>query len=128
MKILRSAKGFSLIEVLLSLFIIGILLILYQAANSTWILNQYVKDQDIALRIASTKLADLRYLGYDALPASGPFSDPLLNSLKQGQATVTVATYSSKIKQVLVTVAWKRLGGTATSTVSLTTLMRQGGL
>jgi type II secretory pathway component PulJ len=121
-------NGYSLIEVVVSFAIIAVFFVLFQAVAGTSIINRNTKHQEQALRIAQTKINDLQFLGYASLPGSGSFSDPLLASLPQGAASITVADFNEKIKQVTVAVNWQEPGVTATRTVSLVTFVGEGGL
>ncbi len=124
----RPSRGFTLIEVIASIFVIGIIIIastsLLRAAQAT----QATRDQDLALKIASNELEAVRAGGYAALPASGPFTDTELSSLAGSAATLTVASYNEDTKQVDATVTWLAQDQTA-RTLTLTTLITKiGGL
>lgn len=82
--------------------------------------------ENIAFRIAESKLAELRAGGYASLPASGAFTDQSLAALPQGTASTSVATYNTKTKQVATGVSWLGSDGT-TKYVTLTTLVTQSG-
>ncbi len=82
--------------------------------------------ENIAFRIADSKLDELRAGGYDALPADGPFFDPGLASLPQGQASTSVTVWNTKTKQVMTGVSWQGVNG-STRAVSFTTLLTQSG-
>jgi len=123
--ILRPARGFSFIEVLVAIAIIGVMII----ATSIFLQRlpiggREVRDQDIALKIARSKIETLRAAGYDALPASGPFTNSLLHALAYGSASATIATYDAKTKRADITVSWSGAAST-TRSVSLTTLITQ---
>ncbi len=119
-------KGFSLIEVLVAVGMLGIMIVVYQVIISNTALTRTSQDKDIALKIATYKIEDLRGLGYSALPGSGSFSDSLLSSLPLGTATMTITAYNTKLKQATVTVSWTEPGSSAKS-VSLTTLIADTG-
>lgn len=123
-------RGFSLLEVVISIFVVGVMLLLLQAVTRTNVLIRNVKNQGIALAIARNKVEALRSAGYASVPASGTFTDSLISTLPAGATTtLTTSNYNAKTKQVAVTVTWKTLGYTASSTVSITTLITQvGGL
>ncbi len=123
-----TTRGYTIIEVIISLFIIGVVLIIYSAASNTVILNRSTKFQEVALRIASAEMDTLRALPYNSLPSSGPFSDPLLSSLPSGTATLIVTAYNATTKEITATVTWREPGDSATKSVSLTTLITQGGI
>jgi len=82
--------------------------------------------ENIAFRIADSKLSDLRSLGYTNIPASGPFSDPELSNIPQGLASTTVTTRNAKTKEVTTGVSWKGADA-STKYVSLTTLITESG-
>jgi prepilin-type N-terminal cleavage/methylation domain-containing protein len=126
---INSKSGFSLLEVIVTLFIIGLALILYQAALGKAKLIQYAKNQEIALRVANNKMEELRAGGYAALPSSGSFSDPQLNSLPNSSASITITDYNADTKQVIITIEWQELTGSALKNISLATLItKMGGL
>ena len=120
--------GYTLIEILVSIFIISIFLVLLQVAANTTLLNRTVRNRELALRIANTEIESLRLAPYASLPESGAFSDPLLSSLSQGEASRTITDFNSQTKQVVVTISWKEPGTISLHTVSLTTLITKGGL
>ena len=125
----NSKSGFSLLEVIVTIFIIGLVLVLYQASLGKVKLIQYAKNQEIALRVANNKIEVLRAGGYSALPASGNFSDSQLNSLSNSSANMTITDYNADTKQVLITIQWKEPTGSALKNISLATLItKTGGL
>ena len=129
MRYSASKRGFTLIEAVIALFLLGLILLIFQGTLRNMPLIKYAKNQDLALKIASSEMESLRAGGYDALPVSGSFSDPLLASLPSGVGGVSVTAYNAEMKQVVVTVTWREAGKAADSSVSLTTLMTEiGGL
>jgi prepilin-type N-terminal cleavage/methylation domain-containing protein len=119
--------GFSLVEIVVSIAILGTILILLQATITSSVLVRDAKNQGIALSIARNKIESLRLGGYAALPVTGSFSDNLLSSLPQATTTLTVNVYNDKTKQVTVKVIWKDARLSASSTVSLSTLITETG-
>ena len=120
--------GFSLIEVIISIFLMGVMLVLFQSVMSTTTLVRTSKNQGTALAIARNEIEKLRADGYSAVPASGSFYDSLLSALPSAATTtLTVSAYTAKVKQVGVTVVWRDAGASASSTVSLDTLIAQTG-
>lgn len=122
------SRGFTLIEVIVSLFVMGALLLLLQAVIGSGVPVRISKNQGIALAIARNELESVRAGGYAALPSSGFFSDSLAGTLPQAATTtLTVSAYNAKTKQVIVSVTWRDPGSAASSTVSLATLITQTG-
>ena len=124
----RRAGAFSLIEATVAIGIIGLTVVATGALLSRLPVNgREVRDQDLALKIARSELEALRAAGYDILPPSGPFTHPLLGSLASGSASVAIADFDAKTKQVDVSVSWR--GAETVRSVSLTTLITDiGGL
>lgn len=125
---MNSARGFSLIEVIVSIFIVGVILLMVQAVARSSVLVRTSKNQGIALAIARNELEGLRAGGYATLPSSGSFSDGLLSALPSAATTtLAVSAYNAKTAQVTVSVVWRDPGSAASSTVSLSTLITQTG-
>ena len=125
---MRPSRGFSLIEVTISIFIIGVVLLLLQAIIRSSTLIRMTKSQGIALSIARNKLESVRVGGYTNIPVSGSFSDSLVSTFpRAATTTLTVSTYNTKTKQIIVSVIWRDPGAAASSTVSLLTLMTETG-
>lgn len=125
----RNSFGFSLLEVLVTIFIAGLILLIYGASSNILFLSRSAKDQEIALRVANNKIEELRAVGYDALPASGGFSDSQLNLLQGSFATMTITDFNADTKQIIVTVQWQEPGSSVLRTISLPTLITKvGGL
>jgi len=119
---------FPLIEIIISIFFVGVTLLLLQAIIQSGVLVRTSKNQGIALAIARNELENLRGSGYTALPSSGSFPNSLLGTLPPvATTTLTVNAYNEKTKQVTVHVIWKDPGTAASSTVSLSTLITQTG-
>ncbi|MBI3572229.1 type II secretion system protein [Candidatus Kaiserbacteria bacterium] len=129
MRFARQPQGFSLIEIVITLFIVGVTLVLLQTVPRNLTLVRLAKDQDIALRIVDSELEVLRAGGYAALPASGSFSASQLALLPSGSGSLAVSDFNTKTKQVVATVSWQEPSRSTLSSVSLTTLITQvGGL
>lgn len=121
-------RGFGLVEVIVSIFIIGVMLILLQAVIRSGTLVRNSKNQGIALAIARNKIENLRLGGYSSIPSGGSFYDPLLDSLpRAATTTLSVSAYNAKTKQVSISIIWLDSGSAASSTVSLSTLITQTG-
>jgi prepilin-type N-terminal cleavage/methylation domain-containing protein len=118
-----TSRGFSLLEVTFAIGVISIVIVSTSLLLQRLPVNsREVRDQDVALRIARNQIEILRAAGYDALPASGSFTNTLLSALASSSASVTVATWTSTTKRVDVTVSWRGSALTMRS-VSLATLI-----
>lgn len=118
-------RGFSLIEIVITVFII---VLMFSVAAVALISAKGTSDealQNIALRIASTKLEALRAGGYDALPADGTFADAQLALLPSAEASTTASDYADEVKEVSVSIEWQEPSGPRS--LSLTTLVAQTG-
>jgi prepilin-type N-terminal cleavage/methylation domain-containing protein len=124
-----ASRGFSLIEVVISLFVIGVTIALTTTMLTLMPLSRHAKDQSLALSIAANEVEGLRALGYASLPASGSFSDAQLALLPQGSGALSVTDFNARTKQVEVTVSWQENASAASSSIALTTLITDvGGL
>ena len=121
----KKNRGFSLVEVIVTIFVIGTMLVVSQAIRLGAPLAQSVRDQDIALKVAQNEVEELRALGYESLPPSGSFSDSLLASLSSGSGNVTVSDFNTGTKKVIVTVSWSERG--AEESIVLSTLITKIG-
>jgi len=118
-------KGFTLVEVLITLFVVAMLGV---ASRSLVVGDSSVrlaKDQNVALKIAGNEIESLRAGGYAALPVSGPFSDSLLSTLPSGAGAMAVSAYNAKTAQIVVTISWQE--GVNAESLSLSTLVTQTG-
>ncbi len=121
-------SGFSLIEVIIALFVISAALLLYAGSYATVRLTRATRDETQAYRIAARQLELLRSTAFSALPASGQIFDTNLAALPSGSGSYTVADYpdtSSRLKVASSTVSWTR-DGTGRS-VNLQTLIGETG-
>lgn len=119
-------KGFSLIEIIITIGILGLMILVFQAVLVNGVLTRNAQNKDVALKIATHKIEEIRALGYLSVPASGSFTDSLLNTIPAGNATLTVSDYNTKVKQVVVTVSWAEPNSNPRS-LSLTTLIADAG-
>ena len=125
----NSKVGFSLLEVLVTIFIVGLILVLYQTALSKVRLIRYVDNQETALRVANNKIEELRAGGYDALPASGSFLDSQLDNMTSCSANMDISDFNTTTKKVIITIEWQQPPSTSVRNISLTTLItKTGGL
>ena len=111
------------------MFIISMMLLLFQAMLNSSTIVVSTRNQDLALTIVKNEIGDLRAKGYDELPTSGTFSDDLLDELPSGSASLSVGEHNSKTKYVTATVSWQERNKETLSSISISTLITQiGGL
>lgn len=122
---LHRSKGFTLVEVIISIFIIGVVLVLSNAVFGTIRNTRDQIDENIALRIAAGELDRIRNNGYDAAVSTDPLTNDTLAELPSGAASSTIRAYNDKTKEVSVGVSW--LTGTGMKYVKLTTLLTSTG-
>lgn len=111
---------------LVALFIMSLTLVFVMIVAGTIKTTRDSAYENIAFRIADSKLGELRALGYAALPTSGPFSTPELASIPQGTASTSVTIRNAKTKEVRAGVSWRGSDGLI-RVVSLTTLVTESG-
>ena len=128
METFKNNSGSTLIEVVISIALIAATFVIFQATANTVFLNRESKHRDLALRIAQTEMDGARALAFADLPTSSSFSNSLLGSLPQSQASRTVTTINSTTKQLVVLVSWREPTANDTSTINLTTLITTSGL
>ena len=119
-------RWFSLIEVLVTIFVIGASVALYAAAANTITITRNAKYQSIATRVAAHQLEELRALSYASLPESGSFAHSEMDLLPSASGAMDISAYNDKTREVTVTVFWQELGASPRST-SLTTLITESG-
>lgn len=121
-------NGFSIIEVVITMFIVGITLVLFEATANSLVLNKYGRYKEIALRIADKKMQTIRTTAFASIPASGTFSDSQLSQLPNGQASITTSDISTTLKDVTVTITWTKPSGLGTQQMELQTYVSSVGL
>jgi prepilin-type N-terminal cleavage/methylation domain-containing protein len=123
----RSQLGMSLIEVIITMFMISVLLVLYTAALNTVAVTKKLRYENLAYHIASKQMEELRAMPFASLSGSGTISDPMVSQLPSGSALYTVSGYPSffGMQEIIVTVNWN--DGQAKQFI-LKTLAGSGGI
>lgn len=124
----KNEQGFGIIEVVISLFIIGVSLLLFQIVSQTVVLNKYNEYREVALRAAETQIQTLKTTPYESLPSSGSFSNSQISSLPSGSGQFTVNEVADGLSEVEVTITWQNSGQSGNQTISLSSLVSSGGL
>ena len=129
-----NTKGISLIEVVLVLFIIGMIILMVSNLPSAFSLVGRGSREGKAKEIVLRKIESLRSQTYTNL-ANGTsiFTDPELNTLPDSSTQliisdcpVSVCNNNEQLKQVDVKVSWLEKG--QTKDVKVTTFISEGGL
>ena len=126
-------RGFTLIEIVLSLFLILAIVVILFATSGTFIPSRTTSLQGIATKIATREIENLRKTNFAALPSCPspggcPIADTDLARLPSGEATRAIDDYqgSGQIKQVTVKITWIDKG--APKEIILETLISENGL
>jgi prepilin-type N-terminal cleavage/methylation domain-containing protein len=127
-KMIGNQNGFSIIEALVAIFIVGIVLIIYAASSNLLLLNNNARHLELAQRIAISEMEDLRATSFNSLPSSGSFSSSLMSSLPGGSGRIVLTSLHSSTKQITVTVNWNESSGKSTRSASFTTLKTKSGI
>lgn len=133
---LKRSDGFSLTEVIVAIFLLGIVILVIASLPQTINLISLSQTESEVREVAAKKLSDVRLTGYDNLPiGTTNFSDSRLNGLSGLSAVMEVVDCplticpegnAVKLKQVTITIDWNE--NNAAKHFQLDTLVGQGGL
>lgn len=129
-----TSAGFSLVELLLVVFVAGIVILVLANLTPTFSLLQTSSRENISRQIVSKRIEDIRAQGYDNLAnGSNSFVDNRLTQLPNSNALTVIDDCPSNIcannepiKQVTILVTWTE--NNQTKNFSITTLISKGGL
>ena len=121
-------SGFSIIEVIVALFVLIVMFLLYGAASNSVILNRDARQKELALRILVSEIEDLRATDFSSLPASGALSNPLLNLLPSASLTLTISDVDANFKKAIVSISWKDASSFNSRQMELSTYISNQGL
>lgn len=127
-------NGFSLIELLLVIIVIGASVFLLASLPNALNLISKSNHMSLAREIASKQLEDKRSINYiNLVNDTSNITDPRLSLLPQASGTVnvddcevTICTNSEHIKKITVTINWK--DNNKIQTVTLNTFIGEGGI
>lgn len=127
-------QGFSLIEIVLVVMIIGFIGLLIANWPASINLNSSSARQSLAKEILTKQLEDLRAQGYGSLAnGTSSFTDTRLEQLPEAQSSIeisdcppTLCPNEEPIKQVEVQLSWQGTNGPETA--QLNTLIAEDGL
>lgn len=131
---MRSKKGFSLIESLLVVAMVGIIVVLMANLPNAFNLMSKSKNLSLAREIATKQIEDKRAIDYNSLANdSTVLIDSRIGLLPNGEGLVVVedcdisiCTNSEPVKQIIVTVSW--MENNKSQSVTLQTFVGEGGL
>lgn len=127
-------RGFSLVEILLIVLVVGFIALLLLNIPSSIRLTGTSKNYSLAKEIASKRMEELRSMGYQSLAnGTSNFSDSRLTKMSSATATVIIedcpvdiCPNNEPIKKVKVTINWKETN--IPRSIEMNTLIADGGL
>lgn len=130
------SKGFSLIEVIMAVFITGVIVLVIANIPQAVKLITGSQSEAKVREVVAKKIEDIRLSGYDSLAnGSTGIVDPKLNSLANVSGVVLTencpvelcdSELADQIKKVTITITWTE--NTEPKRFSVTTLVAKGGL
>lgn len=131
---MKKESGFSLMESLLVVVVIGLLVFLLASIPNSLMLVTKSRHASLAREIAVKQIEDKRTINYSNLVnGNSPISDPRLVSLPLGSGIVVVGdcnpaicTNNEHIKEITVTVNWS--DNNKTQMLKLKTMIGEGGI
>lgn len=106
-------NAFSLIEILISISLLVVILAIILPVWNFELINKKVQNKNIASRIASSYLEELKNSKFSDLPNEGSiyFNHPDLLKLNQGVGLVQVQNYENNnnetLKQIKIQIIWQ---------------------
>ncbi|GEM_PF-6197803 len=126
-KTVNRLPGFSLVEVLLSMFLILAIVSIFLASAATYRHSRITALQSLATNIASRDLENQKKLAFSAVSTNAiTDSDSGKLPAYTGQRTVALYEANTKIKQVTDVITWVEKG--VTRQIILETLISENGL
>jgi len=129
---LNAKRGFTLIEILISLFFVGTLVTLLFSASSSLLTKRRGDLQDTAAKVASREIENLRNQSFSSITSSPLKACPSTQDsykLPNCQISRTVTQNydgNSNVKQINVNVSWTEAG--QSKSLTMDTLIYSGGI
>ena len=131
---MKEEKGFSLVESLLVVVIIGSVVLLIANIPNALMLIAKSRHVSLAREIAVKQIEDKRTINYvNLVNDNSPITDTRLSIMPEGSGTVevtdcdpSICTNGEDIKQVTVTVSWR--DNNKIQTITLKTMIGEGGI
>lgn len=109
-KIVPKNKGFTLLEILMAIIIIGIgISAIIGAYNTGIFFTSDIENTDIALNIARQEMEEIKNTSFESIVDSGPITDDIFQNFNIEVATSFVDDTNSELKEVDVIVTWDAL-------------------
>lgn len=134
MKLDKGSAGFSLVEIIVGIFLVGLIVLVIGNLPNAIKLVSSSQSELILREVAAKKMEDIRLAGYDSL-ANGTTTivDSRMNKLDgvSGHTVISdcpqnICTGGQQIKQVKITITWNEEG--EPKTYQLVTLVGKDGL
>ena len=104
---LRNQRGLTLVEVLLTVFILALsalmLAAIYPSAQTS---RMKAVHYTYATSLAEQKIEELKSAGYASVQIGSP-AFVVISELPNGSETVAISQYAPNIKKIVVTVGWE---------------------
>lgn len=127
-KLKSKPDGFSIIEVVVAMFILVVMLLLYGAASNSMVLNRDARQKELALRILVSEIEELRAMNFGDLPVSGALSNSLLSLLPAPTLTLTMSDINPSFKKAVVNITWQDPANNNPRVMELSTYISSQGL
>jgi len=130
-----NSSGFSFVEVIIAIFLCMAMLFVIANIPQAIRLISLSQSESTVREVAARKLEDLRFAGYENIPADGikNFNDPKLLKLTSANATTNIidceisgCAGGAKVKKVTISIDWRESG--KSKNFQLVTFVGKGGI